>query len=71
MMYDFESSYNKLREIAGLNFVSFQMLDNLALSDEDLRDFLRELEMMGYLSNPQHSQDREGRKYPSVFRLKA
>ena len=33
MMYDFESSYNKLREIAGLNFVSFQMLDNLALSD--------------------------------------
>lgn len=67
----FDMLLKSLRRIAGTNFVAIQMLDELNLSRPELIDFLKLLEKEGFLDCTQHSEDHEGKMYPSVFRLKA
>lgn len=70
-MNNFDALYAKLREIAGRDFVSVQMLGDLGLSDDELITFLMDLERQGLVDLPQHAVDPSGRKYPHTFRLKA
>lgn len=70
-MNNFDTLYAKLREIAGRDFVSMQMLGDLGLSDDELITFLMDLERQGLVDYPQHAEDPSGRRYPHTFRLKA